>query len=113
MRLVKLALYARVSSEKQAQEKTIDSQIEAIRDFIQEQGGQVEPDMIFCDNGVSGATLVRPALEALRDKAFSGEMNQIYILSPDRLARKYAHQLLLIEEFKKLNVEIIFVNKAI
>jgi site-specific DNA recombinase len=73
----------------------------------------VEPDLIFCDNGISGATLIRPALEILRDKAFSGEINQVYILSPDRLARKYAHQLILVEEFKKLNVDIIFVNKAI
>lgn len=113
MRLVKIALYARVSSEKQAQEGTIDSQIEAIKDFIQKNGGQIEPDLIFCDNGVSGASLIRPALEALRDKAFSGDISQVYVLSPDRLARKYAHQLLLVEEFKKLNVEIIFVNKAI
>ena len=113
MRLVKTALYARVSSEKQAQERTIDSQIQAIEDFIQENGGQIEPDLVFCDNGVSGATLIRPALEALRDKAFSGDISQVYVLSPDRLARKYAHQLLLVEEFKKLNVEIVFVNKAI
>ncbi|PCH66268.1 MAG: DNA recombinase, partial [Bacteroidetes bacterium] len=55
---------------------------------------------------------MRPALEALRDKAFSGEIERVYVLSPDRLARKYAHQLILIEEFKKLNVEIAFVNKA-
>jgi site-specific DNA recombinase len=108
-----IALYARVSSEKQVQERTIESQIESIKDFIHEKGEKLDPDLIFCDNGVSGTTLVRPALEALRDKAFSGEINQVYILSPDRLARKYAHQLILIEEFKKLNVDIIFVNKSI
>jgi site-specific DNA recombinase len=113
MRLVKIALYARVSSDKQAQEGTIDSQIEAIKEFIREKGGDVDSDLIFCDNGVSGATLIRPALEALRDKASSGEISQVYVLTPDRLARKYAHQLLLVEEFKKLNVGIIFVNKTI
>lgn len=113
MRLVKIALYARVSSDKQAQEKTIESQVERIKDFIREAGGQVEPDLIFCDNGVSGSTLVRPALEALRDKAFAGEIERVYILSPDRLARKYIHQLVLVDEFKKLNIEIIFINRAL
>jgi site-specific DNA recombinase len=113
MKGMKIALYARVSSEKQAQDKTINSQIEAIKSYIQESGGEVDPDLIFCDDGMSGATLIRPALEALRDSAFSGKMDKICILSPDRLARKYAHQLLLVEEFNKLNIEIIFINKAI
>ena len=79
MKLLKIALYARVSSDKQAQDNTIDSQIEAIKDFIHERGGRIDPDLIFCDNGVSGATLRRPSLENLRDRAFSGEINQIYI----------------------------------
>ena len=69
--------------------------------------------MIFTDNGVSGATLVRPALDSLRDKAVSGEIEIVLVLCPDRLARKYAHQLILIEEFQRLGVEIIFANKNI
>lgn len=113
MKGMKIALYARVSSEKQAQDKTINSQIEAIKNYIHENGGEVDPDLIFCDDGVSGASLIRPSLEALRDSAFSGKMDKICILNPDRLARKYAHQLLLVEEFQKLNIEIIFINKAI
>lgn len=113
MKAVQVALYARVSSDKQAQEGTIESQIASVKDYIEEQGGHIDPDYIFSDNGVSGASLTRPALEALRDKAFTGELTHIYVLSPDRLARKYAHQLLLVEEFKKLNVEIVFVNRSI
>jgi hypothetical protein len=69
---------------------------------------EVDPDLIFADNGVSGTTLARPRLDALRDKAAVGEIEQVLVLSPDRLARKYAHQMMLVEEFKKLGTEIVF-----
>ncbi len=108
-----VALYCRVSSDKQAQEGTIDSQISSLHDFAKEHNFCVEEDLIFMDNGVSGATLVRPALDSLRDKAFSGEVTKVLVLCPDRLARKYAHQLILIEEFQRLGVEIIFSNRDI
>jgi len=113
MKMMKLSLYARVSSEKQAQEGTIESQVSSIREFVKEHGGRVEPDLEFFDNGISGASLTRPGLDRLRDRAFAGEISHIYVLSPDRLARKYAHQLLLIEEFRKLGVEVVFVNKQL
>jgi len=69
--------------------------------------------VIFLDDGVSGSTLERPGLDALRDQALKGQIDQILILCPDRLARKHAHQLLVIEEFGRLGVEIIFTNRPI
>jgi site-specific DNA recombinase len=108
-----IAIYARVSSEQQAQHGTIESQLAAIQEFAAAQKFNVEPDLIFADNGVSGTTLARPKLDALRDKAAAGEIDRILVLNPDRLARKYAHQLMLVEEFKKLGVEITFVNRQI
>lgn len=60
-----------------------------------------------------GNPLVRPGLDALRDQAVAGKIDKLIILNPDRLARKYAHQLVLIEEFQKLGVEILFVNRQI
>lgn len=107
------AIYARVSSEQQAQHGSIQSQLAAVLQFAASQGIKIDPDLIFADNGVSGATLARPRLDALRDKAAAGEIDQILILNPDRLARKYAHQLMLVEEFKKFSVEITFVNRQI
>ena len=107
------ALYCRVSSDKQVQDGTIESQVSSLRDFAKENNFFIEEDFIFTDNGVSGATLVRPALDALRDKAVSGEVRTVLLLCPDRLARKYAHQLILIEEFQRLGVEIIFSNRDI
>jgi site-specific DNA recombinase len=111
--LRRTALYARVSSEAQAQQGTIESQLAAVQAFATAHNIQVDPDLIFADNGVSGTTLARPRLDALRDKAVAGEIEQVLLLSPDRLARKYAHQLMLVEEFKKLGVEIVFANRQI
>ena len=108
-----IALYCRVSSDKQAKEKTIESQVSALRDYANENDLFVEEDLIFTDKGISGASFVRPALDALRDKVLEGEVSTVLILCPDRLARKYAHQLILIEEFQRLGVEIIFSNKTI
>ena len=108
-----IAIYARVSSEQQAQDATIESQIAAVKEFALAQGFHIDHDLVFADNGISGSTLARPKLDALRDKAAAGEIDTILVLNPDRLARKYAHQLMLVEEFQKLGVEIQFVNRKI
>ncbi|MBO0719267.1 MAG: recombinase family protein [Blastocatellia bacterium] len=107
------AIYARVSSDQQAQHGTIESQLAAIEKFAAEKGLKIDPDLIFAENGFTGITLARPKLDALRDKAVAGEIDAILVLDPDRLARKQAHQVILIEEFKKLGVEISFVNRPI
>jgi site-specific DNA recombinase len=68
--------------------------------------------MQFID-GFSGTSLIRPGLERLRDNASTGLIEKIYVLSPDRLARKYAYQVLLIDELKNSGIEIIFINHEI
>ncbi|WP_454742762.1 recombinase family protein [Cupriavidus necator] len=108
-----VALYARVSSEQQNKRGTIESQIAALKERIATDGAQIVDDMCFVDAGVSGATLIRPQLERLRDCAALGAIDQLYILSPDRLARKYAHQALLMEEFSGCGVQVVFLNHAI
>src|SRR3990167_4593031 len=111
--MVAVALYARVSSEKQAQANTIESQIAALESRISVDGYALLHDLKFTDNGYSGSNLVRPALENLRDKIANGEVDKVYVHSPDRLSRKYAHQIILVEEFQKYGVEIIFLNHQI
>ncbi len=108
-----VALYARVSSAQQAKNNTVGSQIESLKVKIESDGGVLAEDMIFVDAGVSGATLIRPELERLRDNLSLGLIDRIYILSPDRLSRKYAHQVLLMEEFSNSGAEVQFLNHAI
>lgn len=105
-----VALYARVSSEQQIQAQTIASQVEAIKQRIVEDGFALDPELIFIDDGYSGASLVRPALERLRDMAAMGALDRIYAHCPDRLARKYAYQVLLIDELERHGVGIVFLN---
>src|SRR2546428_9733584 len=69
--------------------------------------------MQFLDEGYSGATLIRPALERLRDVIAAGAVDRVYVHSPDRLARKYAYQVLLVDEFRRAGVEGIFLNRAL
>ena len=110
---VMAAFYARVSSEQQAKRGTIESQIAALTDRIASDGEQIVEDMRFIDAGVSGATLIRPQLERLRDCAALGLVDRLYVLSPDRLSRKYAHQALLMEELSACGVQVVFLNHAI
>jgi site-specific DNA recombinase len=105
-----VAFYARVSSERQAQTRTIESQIAALENRINSDGYRLLDEFKFIDDGYSGSQLIRPALERLRDKVFSGEIDKIYIHSPDRLSRKYAYQMVLLEEFQRSGTEIIFLN---
>jgi site-specific DNA recombinase len=106
-------LYARVSSEQQAEAKTIASQLAALQARVVADGLAVSPERQFVDEGYSGATLVRPALERLRDLAAAGGLDRLYVHSPDRLARKYAYQVLLLDELTRAGVEVIFLNRAL
>ena len=104
------ASYARVSSEQQAEAATIASQVAALEERVAQDGLVLEPQMRFLDEGYSGATLIRPALERLRDMAATGAIDRLYVHNPDRLARKYGYQVLLLDEFSRCGVEVIFLN---
>ena len=108
---MKIAIYARVSSEKQAKEGTIESQIEALRDYAKKHDLNIIHEYI--DDGYTGTELARPGLDQLRDSMLEGETEGVLILSPDRLSRKQSHQIILLEEFKKRNVQVIFTNQPL
>ena len=107
------ALYARVSSDQQARGNTVASQLAALRDRAKVDEVLLDPGHAFVDEGHSGSTLVRPALEGLRDAVAGGHIDRIYVLAPDRLARRYAYQVLLVEEFRRCGAEVVFLNRAI
>jgi site-specific DNA recombinase len=107
------AIYGRVSSEQQAEANTIASQLAALRERVSGDGLSLADELEFIDEGYSGASLVRPELERLRDCAASGLIDRLYVHSPDRLARNYAYQVLLVDELKRTGVEIVFLNRAL
>ncbi|MCB0314484.1 MAG: recombinase family protein [Calditrichaeota bacterium] len=107
---MQVAIYARVSTSLQEKNDTIESQLEMLKAYVKKQGYKLFPEHIFIDNGVSGGRLDRPALDRLRDQARLGEFEAVVILSPDRLARIYPHQWLLLEELTKHDAPVIFLE---
>ena len=105
-----VALYARVSSERQVQQATIDSQLAALRTRATQDGCVVLPADEYIDNGHSGSSLRRPALERLRDRVAQGAVDVLYVYSPDRLARRHAHQVLLLEELARHGVRVTMIE---
>ena len=104
------AIYARVSSDRQKENHTITSQLAALTDYAEAHGYQVPAEWRFQDEGYSGATLLRPGLEAVRDLAAAGHLQAVLVYSPDRLSRKYAYQVLLAEELSRCGVELVFLQ---
>jgi site-specific DNA recombinase len=104
------AIYARVSSEQQREENTIASQTASLIEFAKSHDLEVPKEWVFEDEGYSGATMERPGLERVRDLAAEGQIQVVLAYSPDRLSRKYAYQILLIEEFARHGVETVFVK---
>lgn len=104
------AIYTRVSSDRQKEDRTIASQTAALLEYAKTNGYVVPPEWVFQDEGYSGASLLRPGLETLRDLAAQGQLTTILVYSPDRLSRKYAYQVLLAEEFSRCGVEIVFLK---
>src|SRR5260370_21614699 len=105
-----VAIYARVSSERQKEQETIASQKAALLEHAASQNWTVPPEWQFLDEGYSGASLVRPALDSLRDRVAEGQIDRVVVLSPDRLSRKYAYQILLTEELNRHGAVLVFVK---
>jgi site-specific DNA recombinase len=107
---LRVGLYGRVSGEQQEKEDTIASQLEAVMQRIASDGLECDPDLHFVVDGYSGFILARPALERLRDQAAAGAIDRLYVLDPDRFSRKYAYQVLILEEIVRYGVEVVFLR---
>jgi site-specific DNA recombinase len=104
------AIYARVSSDRQKENQTIASQTAALKEYAESHGYLVPAEWVFEDDGYSGASLIRPGLEAMRDLAAQGQIEAALVYAPDRLSRKYAYQVLLGEEFARGGVSLVFLK---
>src|SRR3954466_9547275 len=110
---MRAAIYARVSTERQERQQTIGSRVSALRDWADNQGHALAEAHVFRDEGYSGSRLDRPALDALRDAARDAAIDVVAVVSPDRLARKYAYQVLLMEEFRRAGCQVVFLHHPI
>ena len=105
------AIYIRVSTQRQAQAQTIEQQLEQLQSYANRQGWQIAQEHIFRDEGYSGAHLNRPGLDRLRDQVAMAQINRLLVLAPDRLARNFVHQTLLVEELQSHGCQVEFLER--
>ena len=107
---LRVALYARASSQQQGGAGSITNQLAELRQRIAQEGGSLDDEACFVDKGSGDASLGRPALQRLREQAARGALDRLYVLAPDRLARSSASLAQLISEFAHAGVEVTFVD---
>ena len=109
---MEVALYARVSTERQQQTQSIEQQIERLQGHVTKQPNwHLSETHVYRDDGYSGAKLSRPGLDRLRDHAAFAEFELVLVTAPDRLARKYVHQVLIIEELQAVGCQVEFLER--
>jgi site-specific DNA recombinase len=108
---MRVALYARVSTTRQAQAQTIEQQLARLQAYVQQQGWPLEDRHIYRDDGYSGAKLARPGLDQLRDHARLAQLDRVLVTAPDRLARNYVQQMLLLEELEQHGCAVEFLER--
>src|SRR6266511_974953 len=108
--LMRVAVYARVSTTRQAQAQTIEQQLDRLRAAVTERGWALDDEHVYRDDGYSGASLGRPGLDRLRDHAAVAELDVVLVTAPDRLARNYVHQVLLLEELAGHGLKVEFLD---
>src|SRR5262245_5872941 len=108
---MRIAIYARVSTSRQAQGQSIDQQLERLRIVVGQRGWPLLQANIFRYDGFSGASLGRPGLDRLRDTVRLAEVDRVLMTSPDRLARNYVHQMVLLEELERFGCEVEFLDR--
>src|SRR5215212_6625504 len=111
---MRAALYVRVSTDRQQQAQTIEQQVAQLHSYVAAHDGwTVAAEHVFRDDGRSGARLDRPGLDALRDHAARAAFDLVVICSPDRLARNFVHQMVVLEELQRRGVRVVFCDRPL
>ena len=108
---MRVAAYARVSTTRQAQAQGIDQQLDRLRAAAAERGWDLDDQHVYRDDGYSGARIGLPGLDRLRDHAALAELDVVLVTAPDRLARNYVHQVLLIDELAARGCQVEFLDR--
>jgi site-specific DNA recombinase len=111
---MRVALYVRVSTGRQQQTQTIEQQVAQLRAYVAARPGwRLGEEHVFRDDGHSGATLDRPGLDALRDQAARAAFDLVVVCAPDRLARNFVHQMVVLEELQRRGVRVVFIDRPL
>jgi site-specific DNA recombinase len=111
---MRVALYVRVSTDRQQQAQTIEQQVTQLRAYVAARDGwTVAAEHVFRDDGHSGAKLDRPGLDALRDHAARAALDVVLVTAPDRLARNFVHQMVVLEELQRRGVPVVFCDRPL
>src|SRR6266536_3062027 len=111
-RVMRTAFYVRVSTERQQQAQTIEQQVALLRSYVADRPDWVVAEQhIFRDDGHTGAKLQRPGLDALRDQAARAAFDVVLVTAPDRLARNYVHQMVILEELERHGISVVFIDR--
>ena len=108
---MRAAIYVRVSTMNQVHHQTIELQLDRLQAYVQEQGLTLSDELIFRDEGYSGARLNRPGLDHVRDAARERSIDRLIVTAPDRLARNYVHQMVLLEELEQHGCQVEFLDR--
>jgi site-specific DNA recombinase len=109
---MQVALYVRVSTDRQQHAQTIEQQVTQLQTYVAaREGWTVREEHSFRDDGHSGAKLDRPGLDALRDHAARAAFDVVLITAPDRLARNFVHQMVVLEELQRRGVRVVFCDR--
>jgi site-specific DNA recombinase len=108
---MRTAVYVRVSTPRQSQAQTIDQQRARLRAHLAAHGEELQSEPIFRDDGDSGASLNRPGLDPLRDAVKAAAFDRLLVTPPDRLARHYVHQMVLLEELERVGCRVEFLER--
>jgi site-specific DNA recombinase len=109
---MRAALYVRVSTDRQQHAQTIEQQVTQLRAYVAARDGwTLAEEHVFRDDGHSGAKLSRPGLDALRDHAARAAFDVVVVCAPDRLARNFVHQMVVLEELERRGVRVVFCDR--
>jgi len=111
---MRIAIYSRVSTSHQVEHQTIEQQLERLTAHVRAHaadGWVLDPAHVFRDDGYSGAALARPGLDRLRDAVKGREVDRVLVTAPDRLARNYVHQMVLLEEWTQAGCVADFLDR--
>lgn len=100
-------LYARVSTSRQEEQETIDSQVSELKTRIKRDGNVLPEDNIYVDDGWTGGVLERPGLDAMRDGASLEQFETLYVYDRGRVSRKFAYQEIIIEELMNKRIKFV------